>query len=645
VTFGGRRVVLLFSLLSTVAALPLRAEPLPADAGIIDVRNFGATGNGKTDDTAALLRAIAASGEDTGLAFWQDRVVYLPRGTYLVSGTLLKRYTTGGFGSGLILMGESRGTTTLRLMDNAPGFNDARRKRAVVFTTSKLLKGSPTAGGKDYAGLGEGNDAYMNFVEDLTIDVGNGNPGAVALDYLGNNLGAVRNVTLRAPASSGAIGLSMTRKWPGPTLIQNLEIDGFGVGIEVAHTEYGLTFDHVRLTNQRIIGLHNDQNALAMRDIYISGPAPLIANTGSKAFIAIDASVLVSHGTSDLKTAIKNEGTVNVRALTLDVQKSGANKVTGPLNGVLEGFAQWHPVSLEPWLPQVQETPPVLSAPLDQWENAARFGATGEANQDATENLRRLFASGAAVVYLPRGTYSIGETIEIPKSVQRIVGMNSTLQILPGRRKELALDQPMFRIATDGPPLAIERLHFDHTDQGLRTGVEITGGRDVRVKDAIGAGVTLIDRKVNGGRVFVENVCCGKFQFAGNRPVFARQLNTEGGGTRIVNSSPLWLLGLKTEGITTVLENRQGGRADIFGGLIYMVRETDSPPPAFVNNNGWLSASFAEESLRANSRYKVIATHDVEGDVRTFDATGFPERGYGRVVPRLVMAPDAGTSQ
>jgi hypothetical protein len=646
VTHGRQNVAILVSLLVTVVAQPLQAEPLPADGGIIDVRNFGAVGNGRTDDTAALLRAIAASGDDTGTAFWQDRIVYLPKGTYLVSGTLLKRYANGQFGSGLILVGESRSNTTLKLEDNARGFDDARHKRAVVFTASKLLKGSPTAGGKDYTGLGEGNDAYMNSVEDLTIDVGKGNPGAVAIDYLANNLGAIRNVTLRAPSSSGAIGLSMTRKWPGPALIQNVDIDGFGVGIEVAQTEYGLTFDRIRLTNQRIIGLHNDQNALAMRDIYISGPAPLIANTGPKSFIAIDSSLLVSQGSSDLKTAIKNEGVVNVRGLKLDAQRSGGSKITGPLNGVLKDRGQWQAMPLETWLPQVADTPAVPQVPVDQWVNIAKFGATGDPNQDATEALRRLFDSGAAVVYLPRGTYSIGATVEVPKTVQRIVGMNSTLQILPARRKELGLDHPMLRVPTDGPPLEIERLHFDHTNQGLRTGVEITGARDVVIRDVIGAGVTLVDRKANGGRVFIEDVCCGKFQFSGVRPVFARQLNTEGGGTRIVNNgSPLWLLGLKTEGIATILENKQGGRSDIFGGLVYMVRQSDSPPPALVNNNGWLSASFAEESLQSGSRYKIIASHDGDSETKTFEAKDFPQRGAGRTVPRLVMTPNVGNSQ
>ena len=67
----------------------------------------GGKGDGKSDDTQAILKALSSSGEDMGPNFWQDRLVFLPNGTYRVSGTLLKRYQNGAFASGLSLIGES----------------------------------------------------------------------------------------------------------------------------------------------------------------------------------------------------------------------------------------------------------------------------------------------------------------------------------------------------------------------------------------------------------------------------------------------------------------------------------------------------------------------------------------------------------
>jgi hypothetical protein len=614
-----------------------QAERLPKDSGIVNVRDFGAQGNGRTDDTAALLKAIAASGEDTGRRFWQDRTVYLPDGVYLVSAPLLKRYANGNFASGLMLHGQSQAHTVIRLVDHAPGYGDAGQPRAVIFTTSKHLDGTPTSGGKDYPRLGEGNDAYMNFVEDLTVEIGSGNPGAIAIDYLANNIGAVRDVTLRAAADSGAIGLSMTRKWPGPALVRRVTIEGFATGIATAQTEYGLTFDHIRLFDQRTVGLHNDQNALAIRDIEIRGRGRPIVNAGNRGFLAIDGAVLdAANDAGEFAGAIDNAGIATLR----DVKLAGGK---APLSGVLEGHGQWKPAAPPVWLPRAADNPPPPQIPPEQWGNATRFGAVGDGTQDATAGLRRALASGAAVIYLPHGTYAISDAVDVPPTVRRIVGMNSTIKILAKRLPSFSRTGGMLRIASSGQPLSIERLAFDNTDMGAQLALEVSGGRDVVIQDVVSAGVTLLDRKQDGGRVFIEDVCCGRMQIAGSRPVVARQFDTEGGGIRILNiGSPLQILGLKTEGICTIVENRQGAHTDIFGGLVYMVRDNPATAvPAMRNVDSWLAASFAEESLRAESRYSVYLAQEGPTGTRTLEVGRFPERGFGRFVPSIAAAPNA----
>ena len=177
----------------------------------------------------------------------------------------------------MVLIGQSRSGTVIRLADHTPGFQDTAAPRGVVMTASKLLDGTATSGGKDYTGKGEGNDAYDNFVEDLTVDVGHGNPGAIGIDYLGNNIGAIRDVTVSAPAGSGATGISMRRKWPGPALLQRVTVHGFQTGIAVCCTEYGVTLDHVSLAGQRETGITNDGNAVSAAHLAIEGaPSPMV---------------------------------------------------------------------------------------------------------------------------------------------------------------------------------------------------------------------------------------------------------------------------------------------------------------------------------------------------------------------------------
>jgi len=600
------------SLLAPSAA----AEPLPADSGIVNVRDFGARGDGQSDDTAAILKAITAGGEDTGRAFWQDRIVYLPDGTYRVSDTLLKRYGDGRFGSGLILMGQSEAGTVIRLADRAPGFGDAAQPRAILFTSSKHLDGTPTSGGKDYEGKGEGNDAYMNSLEDLTVDTGQGNPGAIAIDYLANNIGAIRHVTLRAAPGSGLIGLSMTRKWPGPALIRDLTVHGFATGIAVAQTEYGLTFESIRLDGQTSAAIRNNDNSLAMHGVIINGPAPAIANIGPKGLVA------VADGRIGNAVPFKNAGMMVLRNVAL----TGGRVMNGTLAGT-----RWTDKPPPAGMPRPLDTPPAPRVPPARWTSVALFGAVPDPVRDSTDAFRRAFASGAEVIYLPHGTYAISDSIVVPATVRRILGMHSTLKILAARQPGFSRTGGMLKITAGEAPVSIERLAFDNTNMGQQLAIEVAGRRDVVIKDVVAAGVGLLDRKPEGGRVFLEDVCCGRMQIAGPAPVFARQLDTEGAGARIINlGSPLWLLGLKTEGISTIVENHSGARTDIFGGLVYMVR-TGPPVPAFSNDGGWLSACFAEESLRPGSHYEIY----LADQGRNIAADGFPSRGLAHFVPDL----------
>jgi hypothetical protein len=199
--------------------------------------------------------------------------------------------------------------------------------------------------------------------------------------------------------------------------------------------------------------------------------------------------------------------------------------------------------------------------------------------RDITHALRQAIATGAATIYLPYGRYTISDGIAIPPTLRRIVGMNTSITVPPERpQEEFGRDTGMFRITEPGPPLLIERLVFDMTDLGDQL-VQVMARRDVTLRDVVTAG-TSVDRGTAGGRMFIEDICCGTLHFAGSAPVYARQLNTEGGGTRIVNDgSPLTILGLKTEGDCVVLDNRAGADTLIVGGLVYIVQDADPKVP------------------------------------------------------------------
>ena len=495
----------------------------PPDSGIVNVRDFGATGDGRTDDTAALRAAIDAAGPDSGPFFWRTRIVYLPNGTYRVSGRLERHYAGGRYGSGMILVGESTSGTVIKLADHAAGFDDPGAPRGVLMTTAKLLDGTPTSGGKDYTNKGEGNDAYENFVEHLTIDVGQGNPGAIGIDYLANNIGAIRDVRVTAPPGSGATGIAMLRKWPGPALLRRVAVTGFATGIAVGDTEYGVTLDHVRLEGQRAFGLVNDRNSIAAAHLTIASAGTAIANTAPEGLIALTDSELRQTGEGD---ALANRGVIVTRRLSLLSYPSpsgaaSAARLTGVFN---EGSWRSLPIRDEVAL---DDAPSPQADSVRDWVNVTRFASPGPEPRDITDALRQAFATGAGTVYLPYGRYTIHAAVDVPPTVRRIVGMNASITVRPERAPDFARTTGMLRINRPGPPLTVERVAFDMTDLGDQLAVEVAAPREVVLRDIVTAGTSLLDRKPNGGRVFIEDVCCGALRIAGPAPVIARQLDTE----------------------------------------------------------------------------------------------------------------------
>lgn len=99
-------------------ALPPQRAPvlraLPATRQWASVRDFGAVGDGVTDDTAAVQKAIDS-----------QRVVYLPQGFYMVQDTIRLKPDT-------VLIGLHPGVTQLLLPNGAPAYAGADGPKALL---------------------------------------------------------------------------------------------------------------------------------------------------------------------------------------------------------------------------------------------------------------------------------------------------------------------------------------------------------------------------------------------------------------------------------------------------------------------------------------------------------------------------------
>jgi len=86
---------------------PANSSPTPDKGGQVDVKSFGAAGDGVTNDTAAFNAALKSVAEAGG------GVCLVPKGTYLISGSGI----TSRVVSNVHLVGEGRGASTLKITE------------------------------------------------------------------------------------------------------------------------------------------------------------------------------------------------------------------------------------------------------------------------------------------------------------------------------------------------------------------------------------------------------------------------------------------------------------------------------------------------------------------------------------------------
>jgi hypothetical protein len=154
------------------AAVPSDLAPLPPGDTWVNARTLGARGDGTTDDTAALQKAIDA-----------HRAVYLPMGKYIVTDTLTLRPES-------VLIGLHPDATQLVLPDRTPAFQGIGEPKPLLV--------APKGGTTIVIGVG----LYTNGV----------NPRAVAAKWMAGSQSMMNDV--RFLGGHGTAGLDGKRENP-----------------------------------------------------------------------------------------------------------------------------------------------------------------------------------------------------------------------------------------------------------------------------------------------------------------------------------------------------------------------------------------------------------------------------------------------
>lgn len=494
-----------------VGSIPVLASATeyayPPDSGVLDVTAapWNVDNTGATDVTAVLQQIIDetiprkfGSPPEVPDIYWPT-IIYFPNGTYRISDSLVgailnQRQAIGG----IVLQGQSRDGVVLRLDDNAAGFGDPNTARYVL----------------DYFAGDATNNAFVNSLENITIDVGAGNPGAVGLRFHANNVGAIRNVriTTSDPAGAGHTGLEFTKHTQGPWLVRDLEVEGFRTGIRVGTANRGrhmVTILGLRLWGQTMAGIEmvhfttNIHDAESVNDV----PFMRVARRDSMVNL-INANLrTLSGGVSAGAIQLDDDNYIYLRDVEsagygalvrrgTEVVRSGAVGDEGWQSGTTLKLFEDSP---EAGLALPIEVPP--DVPWDAVEDWAIVSPLG-GGLDDTANVRAAMNSGKSTVFFTRGTYRISRTIDIPPTVRRVAGQHvwiNTQSSLGGS------SDPLFRLGPSNHPVVlVERFNGNfqnHTSPFILNGH--TGTLVIRdIFWVRGAGYR---SEPTAGRVFIEN--------------------------------------------------------------------------------------------------------------------------------------------
>jgi len=622
-----------------------------------NVMDFGATGDGVTDDTNAILAAMMNGGRcttDCNSSTTSQAIVYFPSGTYLVHAPLTMPYYTQVIGdvnnlptiqasanfSGMaVLDADPYGPGGVNWYINQNNFFRQVRNFIIDLTQIDGTSGSgihwqvaqATSLQNIVFKMSEDSDTeqqgiFMDngsggYMEDLVFE--GGKYGA----FLGSQQFTSRNMTF----NNCQTGIYMNWNW-GWTL-EGITVNGGVTAIDMSNSPDNQTVGSMVVSDSTFTGSqYGIRTAFTMdNDVPATGGTLVVDNVDMSgvttgAIVTTDNSVIVAPG------MISNYVAGNVYDQTSTQSRVEGSSTTAPIksSSLLASNGDLYSRS----------KPQYGDYSADDFLSSMGFGCVGDATTDDTANVQNFLnaaASAGKIAYFNHGTYLVTDTIVVPANLNIVGECWST--ILASGFDDASNPKVVWQIGNEGDSGAVEMSDMLFEIQGPNPGAIMiqwnlqseqgaSGMWDshVRIGGSYGTDLLLANCPTSQGANPTTD-CFGAFMMfhasTNSSGVYLANtwfwtadhdmenaLNTQisiynGRGMLIQSAGPVWLWGTSSE--HSIMYNYQfDGVQSLFAGFMqsetpYFQPMPDAPSPLVGFNSAYDDPTFSMCSNSSDS--------------------------------------------
>jgi hypothetical protein len=512
-------VALLFALNEQVLALKQRAANYVARR---NVKDYGAKGDGVSDDTAAIIRAITEGRGDNPDAAWPTvyssssitpALVYFPAGTYLISDTIPFTYYTQ-------LVGDADNVPSIKMVSSGSDKRlidalDARwggdlvnqnnffhHMRNFVLDMSeceactgihwqvaqatqlsniyfKMKKGSKCQGIWMENGSG-------GFISDLVFE------GGMYGLWVGNQQFTSRNITIRDTTTAG-----IYLNWDWGWSFKSLQIENTPVAVDVGSSTGTLLISDSIFKNITTAGVRTGfassnyilYNNLVLDNVIYDSSASTAsdkivvnANSNGQETVALKADSSKTTVKGWLQGKVWKDGSTIPETLDLAAAGSAPNKpavltASSPISEVVPGaFFE-------------KARPAFDSAQFSKSCAVKDFGIANDGKTDVTAALQSAITSTAKegkVLFLPSGTYLVSDTVYMPAGTRILGEAWSTLMVAgtSGKFSNASSPATVFQVGKEGEKGVAQLVDILITTKGPLPGAKLV---EWNIADPVGA--------------------------------------------------------------------------------------------------------------------------------------------------------------